>query len=103
MRCGLPATCRARWPPTTRRSPACHHSAAVTALAEKSGNPYLLVYGRGYSAVAQTLRGEHEAAAATLTETLAYARQRQVGLENEARLLADLAHALMHAGQIEHA
>jgi hypothetical protein len=41
------------------------------ALAEKSGNPYLLVYGRGYAAIAQSLRGEHEAAAQTLAETLA--------------------------------
>src|SRR5205085_10101578 len=72
---------------------ASRHSEAVTVLAEKSGNPYLLVYGRGYSAVAQALRGDYEAAAATLTETLAYARRRQAGLENEARLLADLAHA----------
>lgn len=82
---------------------ASRHSESVTALAEKSGNPYLLVYGRGYSAVAQTLRGEYEAAAATLTETLAYARRRHAGLENEARLLADLAYALMHAGQVERA
>jgi class 3 adenylate cyclase/tetratricopeptide (TPR) repeat protein len=82
---------------------ASHHSAAVTALAQKSGNPYLLVYGRGYAAIAQSLRGEHEAAVVTLTEALAYARRRQAGLENEARLLADLAHVLMRAGQIERA
>jgi adenylate cyclase len=79
------------------------HSEAVTALAERSGNPYLLVYARGYAAIAQSLRGEHEAAVRTLTETLAYARRQQAGLENEARLLADQAHALMRAGQLEHA
>ena len=82
---------------------ASHHSEAVTVLAEKSGNPYLLVYARGYAGLAQSLRGEHEAAARTLTETLAYARRRHAGLENEARLLADLAHALMCAGQLERA
>jgi adenylate cyclase len=82
---------------------ASHHSEAVTTLAEKSGNPYLLVYARSYAALAQSLRGEHEAAARTLTETLAYARRRQAGLENEARLLADLAHALMRAGDTERA
>jgi adenylate cyclase len=82
---------------------ASHHSAAALALAEKSGNPYLLVYGRGYAAIAQSLRGEHEAAVRTLSETLAYARRRHAGLENEARLLADLAHALMRAGQTERA
>jgi tetratricopeptide (TPR) repeat protein len=82
---------------------ASRNSEAVTTLAEKSGNPYLLAYGRGYAAIAQSLRGEHEAAARTLTETLADARRRHAGLENEARLLADLAHALMRAGQIERA
>jgi adenylate cyclase len=80
---------------------ASYHSDAVTALAEKSGNPYLLVYARGYAAIAQGLRGKHEAAVRTLTEALAYARRRQAGLENEARLLADLAHALMCAGHVE--
>jgi adenylate cyclase len=78
---------------------AARHSDAGTTLAEKSGNPYLLVYARGYAAIAQSLRGEHEAAVRTLTEALAYARRRQAGLENEARLLADQAHALMRAGQ----
>ena len=82
---------------------ASHHSEAVTVLAKKSGNPYLLVYGGGYAGLAQSLRGEHEAAARTLTETLAYARRRHAGLENEARLLADLAHALMCAGHLERA
>lgn len=82
---------------------ASRHSETVTVLAEKSANPYLLVYGRGYAAIAQSLRGEHEAAARTLTETLAYARRHHAGLENEARLLADLAHALMCAGQNERA
>lgn len=51
----------------------------------------------------QSLRGEHDAAARTLTEILDYARRRHAGLENEARLLADLAHALMCAGLIERA
>jgi class 3 adenylate cyclase/tetratricopeptide (TPR) repeat protein len=82
---------------------ASHHSKAVTFLAEKSGNPYLLVYAHGYEAIAQCLRGEPEAAVGTLTEALAYARQRNAGLENEARLLADQAHALMRAGQMERA
>jgi adenylate cyclase len=82
---------------------ASYHSEAVMDLAEKSGNPYLLVYARGYAAIAQNLRGDHEAAVQTLTETLAYARRRQAGLENEARLLADLAHALIAAGHSERA
>jgi adenylate cyclase len=82
---------------------ASRHSDAVTALAEKSGNPYLLVYGRSYAGIAQSLRGEHDDAARTLRETLAYARRRHAGLENEARLLADLAHALLRAGHTDRA
>jgi hypothetical protein len=72
-------------------------------LAEKSGNPYLLVYGRGYVGLAQAMRGEYAAAAATLSEALAYARRRNAGLENEARLLADLAYVQMRAGLADRA
>lgn len=82
---------------------ASRHSEAVTRLAEQSANPYLLVYGRGYAALAQALRGEYEPAAATLREALLYARRRNAGLENEARLLADLAHVLMRAGYADRA
>jgi adenylate cyclase len=82
---------------------ATRHSEAVTQLAEKSGNPYLLVYGRSYAALARAMRGEFDAAATALSETLAYARQRNAGLENEARLLGDLAYAQLAAGLAERA
>jgi class 3 adenylate cyclase/tetratricopeptide (TPR) repeat protein len=74
------------------------HSEHVMRLAEKSGNPYLLVYGRGYVGLAQAMRGEYADATVTLSEALLYARRRNAGLENEARLLADLAHVQMRAG-----
>jgi adenylate cyclase len=82
---------------------ASHHSAAAVALTEKSGNPYLLVYGRGYAGLAQAMRGDYSEATRTLSEALVYARERKAGLENEARLLADLAHVQMRAGLGERA
>src|SRR5262245_44524846 len=44
------------------------------------------------------MRGDYAEATRTLSEALAYARARNAGLENEARLLADLAHVQMRAG-----
>ncbi len=82
---------------------ASRHSERVMQLAERSGNPYLLVYGRGYAGLAQAMRGDYAGATTTLSEALAYARQRNAGLENEARLLADLAHVQLRAGLAERA
>ena len=44
------------------------------------------------------MRGDYSEATRTLSEALIYARERKAGLENEARLLADLAHVQMRAG-----
>jgi adenylate cyclase len=82
---------------------AAQHSAAASALAERSGNPYLLVYARAYAGVAQAVQGDYSRAARTLSEALAYARERNAGLENEARMLADLALVQMRAGLDERA
>jgi class 3 adenylate cyclase/tetratricopeptide (TPR) repeat protein len=82
---------------------ASQHSEQVMQLAERSGNPYLLVYGRGYAGLAQAMRGDYAGATTTLSDALAYARQRNAGLENEARLLADLAHVQLRAGLPERA
>ena len=82
---------------------ATQHSAAVTMLAERSGTPYLLVYGFGYAGLAQAMRGEYSAATMTLSEALRYARQRNAGLENEARMLADLSYVQLRAGLVDRA
>lgn len=80
-----------------------NHSKQTLQLAERSGNPYLLVYGKGYAGLAQAMRGAHSDATTTLSEALAYARRRNAGLENEARLLADLAHVQLRAGLADRA
>jgi adenylate cyclase len=77
---------------------ATRHSAAARDIGEKSGNPYLMTYGRAYAGFAQGLRGDYSGAATTLSEALRFARQRHAGLDNEARMLADLAYVQMRAG-----
>ena len=77
------------------------HSAAAHRLGEKSGNPYLMVYGRAYAGLGQTMRGEFSEATTTLSETLREARRRKAGLENEARMLGDLAYVQLLAGLSE--
>ncbi len=80
-----------------------NHSKQALQLAERSGNPYLMVYGKGYVGLAQAMRGAHSDATTTLSDALAYARRRNAGLENEARLLADLAHVQLRAGLADRA
>ena len=77
---------------------ASEHSAAAHRLGEKSGNPYLMVYGRAYHGLGQAMRGAYSEATTTLSDALRLARQRQAGLENEARMLADLAYVQLRAG-----
>src|SRR5437588_3844773 len=69
------------------------HAERAFSIAMKAGNPYLRVY-------AQALRGLSHIAAARLTsviedlsDALSFARSRKAGLENESRILADLANA----------
>ena len=77
---------------------ATQHSAAAHEIGEKSGNPYLMTYGRAYAGFAQGLRGEYSEAVSTLSDTLRFSRQRHAGLDNEPRMLADLAYVQMRAG-----
>ncbi|MBS0517210.1 MAG: AAA family ATPase [Proteobacteria bacterium] len=77
---------------------AAEHSRLNEELGDRSGNPYLKVYGRAFTGVAQALHGDLSGATTTLTEALRFARQRHIALENEARMLADLAHVQLKAG-----
>jgi adenylate cyclase len=82
---------------------ATEHAAAAHRLGEKSGNPYLMVYGRAYAGLGQAMRGEYSEATTTLSDALRLARQRQAGLENEARMLCDLAYVQLRAGLADRA
>ncbi|SKA31858.1 adenylate cyclase [Enhydrobacter aerosaccus] len=77
---------------------AAEHSLLNQKLGEGSGNPYLMAYGRAYVGVAQSMRGDLAGATTSLSEALHFARRRHIALENEARMLADLAHVQLKAG-----
>lgn len=79
------------------------HGAAVRRLGEKSGNPYLMVYGRAYAGLGQAICGELSDAMTTLSDALSLARRRKAGLEIEARMLGDLAYVQLRAGLGERA
>ena len=79
------------------------HGAAVRRLGEKSGNPYLMVYGRAYAGLGQAICGEFSDAATALSDALSLARRQKAGLEIEARMLCDLAYVQLRAGLGAHA
>lgn len=82
---------------------AAEHATAAHRLAEKSGNPYLMVYGRAFLGLGQAVGGELSEAATTIGNALRFARERKAGLENEARMLADLAWVQLRAGLADRA
>jgi predicted ATPase/class 3 adenylate cyclase len=69
------------------------HAARAFSLATKSGNPYLRVYAQASRGLSHVVGGNYIAAIDDLTTALRFARSRKAGLENEARILADLANA----------
>ena len=69
------------------------HSERAFALAMKSGNPYLRVYTQACRGLAHIIAGRLNSAIEDLSGALSFARSRKAGLENEARILADLANA----------
>ena len=82
---------------------ATEHSVLNHRLGEKSGNPYLMVYGRAFVGVSQAIRGEFSEATTSMSEVLHFSRQRHAALENEARMLADLAYVQLRAGLADRA
>ncbi|WP_448035154.1 ATP-binding protein [Bradyrhizobium liaoningense] len=74
------------------------HAARALSLATKSGNPYLRVYALASRGLAHLVAGSYPAAIEDLTSALRFARSRKAGLENEARILADLANAHLLKG-----
>jgi adenylate cyclase len=82
---------------------AAEHGPRAFEIGEKSGIPYLMVYGRAFQALALALQGEHSAATTLLVDALNFARKRYAGLENEARMLCDLAWLQQRAGLADRA
>ncbi len=69
------------------------HADRAFSLAIKSGNPYLRVYAQACRGFSHIVTGRLTSAIEDLSDALGFARSRKAGLENEARILADLANA----------
>jgi tetratricopeptide (TPR) repeat protein len=69
------------------------HAERAFSIAIKAGNPYLRVYAQAYRGVSHILAGRLTSAIGDLSDALSFARSRKAGLENEPRILADLANA----------
>lgn len=80
-----------------------HHAARAFSLATKSGNPYLWVYAQACRGLAHTIAGNFSGAIDDFAGALRLARSRKAGLENESRILADLANAYWLKGDISSA
>lgn len=69
------------------------HAARASSLSARSGSPYVGVSAGACRGIACMVSGRFAAAADELEKALKLARAKCAGLENEARLLCDLAHA----------
>ncbi|HEV7599138.1 MAG TPA: adenylate/guanylate cyclase domain-containing protein [Bradyrhizobium sp.] len=76
------------------------HADRAFSLAVKSGNPYLRVYAQACRGLAHTVAGQLGSAIDDLSSALRFARSRKAGLENEARILADMANAYRLNGDV---
>lgn len=77
------------------------HADRAFAIAIKSGNPYLRVYAQASRGLSHIVSGRLTSAIEDLSEALRFARSRKAGLENEPRILADLANAYRLNGEIQ--
>jgi class 3 adenylate cyclase/tetratricopeptide (TPR) repeat protein len=69
------------------------HADRAFNLAMRSGSPYLRVYSQACRGLSHITAGRLSLAIDDLSTALSFARSRKAGLENEARILADLANA----------
>ena len=76
------------------------HADRAFSIALKSGNPYLRVYAQACRGLSHIVAGRLTSAIEDLSDALSFARSRKAGLENEPRILADLANAYRLNGEI---
>jgi class 3 adenylate cyclase/tetratricopeptide (TPR) repeat protein len=69
------------------------HAGRAFSIAVKAGIPYLRVYAQACRGVSHVVAGRLTSALEDLSDALSFARSRKAGLENEPRILADLANA----------
>lgn len=76
------------------------HADRAFSIAAKTGNPYLRVYAQACRGLSHIVAGRLTSAIEDLSDALRFARSRKAGLENEPRILADLANAYRLNGDI---
>jgi adenylate cyclase len=79
------------------------HADRAFSIALKSGNPYLRVYAQACRGLSHITARRLTSAIEDLSDALSFARSRKAGLENEPRILADLANAYRLNGDIPNA
>jgi class 3 adenylate cyclase/tetratricopeptide (TPR) repeat protein len=77
-----------------------HYAERAMVMAVDSGSPYERVSALACRGVSHMMSGRFEAAADQLEKALSFARLKRVGLEGEARMLADLADAYRLNGDL---
>ena len=75
------------------------HADRAFSIAMKAGNPYLRVYAQACRGLSHITAGRLTSAIEDLSDALSFARSRKAGLENEPRILADLANAYRLNGE----
>jgi class 3 adenylate cyclase/tetratricopeptide (TPR) repeat protein len=75
------------------------HAERAFSMAVKSGSSYLRVYAQSCRGLSHIVAGRPDEAVKDFVEALGLARRRRAGLENEARILADLANAYCLKGE----
>jgi class 3 adenylate cyclase/tetratricopeptide (TPR) repeat protein len=88
---------------TDDKALAASHAERIMAIATASGSPYVLVNALVCRGVSQLIAGRFGAAVDDFERALSFARSRKVGLEAEARILADIANAYLLNGNIDKA
>ena len=79
------------------------HADRAFSLSIKSGNSYLRVYAQACRGLSHIVAGRLTSAIDDLSEALRFGRSRKAGLENEPRILADLANAYRLNGDTQNA
>jgi adenylate cyclase len=69
------------------------HAERAFSIAVRTGNPYLRVYAQASRGLSHIVSRRLTSAIQDLSDALSFARARKAGLENEPRILADLANA----------
>jgi class 3 adenylate cyclase/tetratricopeptide (TPR) repeat protein len=85
------------------RALAEHHAERAMLMAVNSGSPYERVSALACRGLSHLISDRFEAAADQLEKALSFARLKRVGLEGEARILADLANAYRLNGELDKA